>query len=235
MPIAHSADLFPILSTTDAPPDWFRGKNLIDSEFGRWTITGFAWRRGNSYYWWCKCSCDRRVLKPVGASSLKGGDSISCGCYNDELLIARVTTHGKSSRGDRTPEYNAWQNMRRRCGPAYEQAKDYHDRGIAVCERWRNDFAAFLKDMGERPSPKHTVERKDNNLGYSPENCIWATRATQLRNKRNNNNLEFRGRTMCQQDWAKELGITSATLIYRIRNWGLERAMTTPAMTQFCR
>lgn len=131
------------------------------------------------------------------------------------------------------PEYQVWLQMKGRCGnPKNKQWKHYGARGITVCERWAKSFASFLSDMGERPGTgrEWTVERQDNNVGYCPENCIWATPQVQTHNKRNNLWYEFNGKRMLLPDWARETGMPLQTLKARIRQygWTIERALTTP-------
>ncbi|HNC24842.1 MAG TPA: hypothetical protein PLU52_11600 [Opitutaceae bacterium] len=123
-----------------------------------------------------------------------------------------------------------WRSMINRCHrPEVENYPNYGGRGIAVCDRWRSSFDAFMADMGERP-PGGTIERRDNDGPYGPENCLWVTRADQSRNKRNNRLITANGRTMTMADWARELGINPAAILYRIRaGWTAARAVTEPA------
>lgn len=94
-----------------------------------------------------------------------------------------MTTHGAAKGGRRTPEYNAWSAMRRRClSPSCKAYPNYGGRGIQICHRW-SSFANFLADMGKRP-PGMTLERRNNNGNYTPRNCIWASYAAQGRNRR---------------------------------------------------
>jgi hypothetical protein len=100
--------------------------------------------------------------------------------------MAIKETHGETHwQGKPSKEYQAWQNMKARCYQAsFRQSKDYAGRGITVCPAWRNSFQTFLSDMGRAPSPRHSLDRKNNNAGYSPYNCRWATPAQQTANKR---------------------------------------------------
>lgn len=92
--------------------------------------------------------------------------------------------HGLARRGSAPPEFRVWCKMRQRCdSPASADFKNYGGRGIKVCDRWQ-DFAAFYSDMGSRPTPLHTIERVNNDIGYGPDNCVWATRAQQSVNRR---------------------------------------------------
>ena len=91
------------------------------------------------------------------------------------------TTHGMTG----TPIYRVWGDMKSRCCNLNHSAyKDYGGRGIIVCPSWSDDFINFYNDMGDRPSTKHSIDRKDNNLGYFPDNCRWADKTTQSRNQR---------------------------------------------------
>lgn len=140
--------------------------------------------------------------------------------HSDEWWSARIK-HGGWVGGKEQPMHYVWRSMLSRCNnPNDSSFKNYGARGIAVCERWSGSFSAFLDDMGERPSPKHSIDRIDVDGPYSPENCRWVTSAEQQRNKRNNRWFEKDGvvDTMC--GWATRLGISKELAHWRLKAWG---------------
>lgn len=135
-------------------------------------------------------------------------------------------THGSSGR----PEYYIWNAMIQRChNPNSRGFKDYGAKGIKVCKRWRL-FANFFVDMGTRPSPKHSIERVKNKKGYSPENCRWATRVEQHRNRSDNHRLRIDGETITIAEWSERTGIPASVISKRIHvlGWDGRRAVMTP-------
>jgi hypothetical protein len=130
----------------------------------------------------------------------------------------------------RTTTYTIWRQVKSRClnsnNPSYS---DYGGRGISICKRWEDSFEAFLLDMGERPSDRHSIDRIDNSGDYEPGNCKWSTFAEQNRNYRRNIIIEHNGQAKCLADWADEMGITRHTLRRRIRaGWDMADALTIP-------
>lgn len=167
--------------------------------------------------WECLCECGNIVI--VLSGNLKRGHTQSCGCLQKENTASASITHGHNRVGKTTPEYRAWTHMKTRC---YNQKCDmyyaYGGRGIVVCERWLHSFENFLFDMGKRPSRKHSLDRfPDINGNYEPSNCRWATPEEQAANKRNNHWIEYNGRKMILEDWAKELNTTTTIIRRRLK------------------
>jgi hypothetical protein len=125
------------------------------------------------------------------------------------------------------PEHAVWVKMRQRCNnPDDKDFADYGGRGITICARW-DTFSAFLADMGSRPTPKHQIERKRNHEGYTPANCIWATRFTQQRNTRQTCYITANGVTLARAEWADRTGIPNETIRGRLRRgWSPKAAVT---------
>lgn len=209
-------------------------QDLMGKPFGRLTVVGYeGCRRINGrpyHYWICRCVCDPGRVFPVRGESLRGDNTLSCGCLKRERLAEGVALRRKHGRSG-TKEFRAWSSMIGRCyrlsDPHYPA---WGGRGISVCDRWRDSFVAFLEDMGEAPSPGHTLERINNDGQYCKENCRWALHAEQARNTRRNRRLTFNGRTMILSDWAREIGLEANVLSTRLRRgWTVEEAISTPS------
>lgn len=196
--------------------------NLLGMKFGRLTVVSLNTDptiKGASAQWNCLCECGK--TKRINGQSLRRGLTLSCGCLQKEINLQLRTTHGKT----RTPIYHVWSNMKRRCtDPNMIQYKDYGGRGVTVCDRWLNSFEDFLTDVGEPPTPKHTIDRIDNSKGYEPGNVKWSTREEQNRNKRSNKNYTVDGVTKTIGEWAKHYGVKSSTLYRRLVVTGLSMA-----------
>ena len=201
------------------------------SQFGEWTVVeaGVPTRdgRGMRRRWVCKCSCG--TIKSPLEKHLVSGASTNCGCVRKETLAGVMTTHGRTKNRIKPRVYNIWCSMKGRCeNPSNASYPKYGGVGIKVCERWQK-FENFLADMGEPPDGM-SIDRIDNDKGYEPGNCRWATRTTQARNRRNVRMITIGNETKSLPDWADAKGRCRRLIYARIRNgWSYEDAVMTPA------
>lgn len=182
--------------------------DLEGHQYHRWTVLGYAGKMpsNNATSWWCRCDCGTERRVAVG--SLRSGASKCCGCRP-----YRPVTHGRSTHR----EYQIWNAMIQRCrNPNNSSWDNYGGRGITVCDAWLS-FDNFLADMGSPPSPEHQIDRIDNDLGYHPDNCQWATREENCSNTRNNIHVTHDGTTKTIAQWARQHGIPKSTLSARLR------------------
>ena len=187
-----------------------RFKDISGLKFGRLMAESFAFKRGIKLFWNCLCECGNHVILPIG--NISNGHTKSCGCLNVDRIIERNTKHGlwKSS------EFSSWMSAKDRCfNPAEQSYKHYGGRGITMCDRWKNSFAAFFEDMGQKPTPNHTLDRIDNDGHYQPGNCRWATHRQQMANRRNSILITHKGETLCLAEWSRKLEIHYGTLLGR--------------------
>lgn len=206
--------------------------DVTGQTFGHWTVLAREASSAAYALWRCRCVCGTEKL--LSTASLRMGRPKSCGCKRGK--------HGHSKPGSMTPTYSSWRNMIARCTQASSPAFPYYRKnGIKVCARWtdpEHGYLQFLADMGERPSPLHTLDRWPDNFGdYEPGNCRWATKIEQANNRRTNIHFEFRGRTLTLAQLSRETGQSKETLRSRlVRNkhpWPIEEAVTRPVLTPF--
>jgi hypothetical protein len=192
--------------------------------FGRAQAIEISHKTKGSVFWRCVCDCGNEFR--TTASALRKGRVRSCGCLRSEAVAAKNTIHGLKRRGGEHPLYSVWRNMIERCeNPKCEAYVWYGARGISVSKSWRRDFAAFLADVGDRPSKLHSLDRIDMNGNYEPGNIRWATSVEQSNNRRSTRLIQFGGRTMSLKQWADSVGVSARTLSNRLSRMPIEEAM----------
>lgn len=186
--------------------------DLTGRKFSRLTISSFGGMKKGQALWRVRCECGTEKI--VRGTNIKSGRTKSCGCYNKAVAGEQSITHGLS----RSPTYKTWSGMLQRChNKNNSRFKDYGARNITVCERWEK-FENFLQDMGPRPLGRLTIERIDNEQGYYPDNCRWATYLEQGQNTRKTRLLFHDGLTLSMSAWGRKKGILRATISRRLRS-----------------
>lgn len=183
-------------------------QNLIGRKFNRLTVIEEL--EGNKVL--CKCECGNEVIADRG--NVRSGHTKSCGCYKEEFCKTAPLKHGMSH----SSVFRSWAHMLERCtNKNCADYKNYGGRGIAVCDEWQ-DSTAFIKwALSHGYQEGLTIDRIDVNGNYSPDNCRWATRSEQNKNRRSTILLTYNGKTQCAKDWAQEYGVKYETFLRRLR------------------
>jgi hypothetical protein len=184
-----------------------------------------------AWYWVCRCDCGKETR--VQTQFLMSGRTKSCGCKRASGI------HSIKHKLTGTWVYYTYKGIFQRCySPTNSSYANYGGRGIKMCDRWlRGDgslhgIQCFYADMGDKPSPNHSIERLDVNGDYSPENCVWIPQPDQAKNTRANRRVTAFGKTKILADWAREYGLSARMIQKRlVRGWVPERAISTPSRT----
>jgi hypothetical protein len=191
--------------------------DLSNKKFGSLFVLGISHRRiqpcgASILYWAVRCDCGKIFSRKTHYLTSSRYKNKSCGCLIPKLTSARFKIHGMKNH----PLYNIWKGMVSRCtNPKSKDWRLYGARGISICKEWLN-IDSFIKDMGERPSKKHSLDRVDNNRGYNKDNCRWAIPKEQANNKRNNRKFLLNGESLTLSNISLKYGINIATLHRRL-------------------
>ena len=194
--------------------------NLTGLTFSRLTAIGIVGKQWRNYVWKCECECGN--ITHVKSGELRSGGIKSCGCWKIEATKLTMTTHGHTAGNNRkaSPAYSRWCDIKTRCtNHNRTYSHRYADRGIKMCDRWANSFESFLEDMGHPPEGM-TIDRIDNERGYSKENCRWATMREQAANTSRNRRITISGESMIVMDASRRFGVSQYTIYNRL-NRGL--------------
>lgn len=208
-----------------------RRENIIGKKYGSLTVlsdAGFRCFGKNNVkkpLWNCRCDCGNKTT--ATGESLRTGNKQSCGCLKKKAQLKSHFIHGMTMGGNRIREYRIWSNMKNRCSnPKSNRFHIYGGRGISVCKRWMK-FENFFNDMGECPKGM-SLERKDRNKNYEPENCKWATIFEQANNTSKNRFLYFNGQSLTVAQWARKVLLPYGCISERLkRGWSVEKTLTT--------
>ncbi len=200
----------------------------VGLRYGRLFVNSYAYTERKKACWNCICDCGKETV--VDGSSLQQGFTQSCGCIKREQTVARNFRHGLRHH----PKYLTWLDMHLRCyNEDAEWFHDYGGRGIFICPEW-HDLRTFLAWCDEQKPPKgYSIDRRDNDGPYSPDNCHFITPHAQNRNMRSNVWVEWSGGRMILKDFVAAHGVVSydvAKIRVRKHDWNPYEAATTPGL-----
>lgn len=191
--------------------------DILGRRFSKLVVIERLGSKNGKSNWLCKCDCGE-VTESI-ASNLLNGSIKSCGCFRREVLATSKLSHGKS--GTRT--HNIWRDMLKRC----KTHPRYAGRGIKVCDRWLT-FENFLSDMGDPPTSRHSIERKNNDGNYEPGNCAWIHISKQSLNTSRTRRITIDGETKPLSEWCRQYNKRYGLVLDRIDklNWPIMKALT---------
>lgn len=206
----------------------YASEKWIGRKYGTLTVTGYINKEhnnGNHEWWWMvKCECGNE--KAMSPHSLITGKNSSCGCRKYKTIGEKVATHQQSH----TRLHNIWTGINNRCNPSNANSERYGARGIFVCNEWDNYevFAEWAHSNGY--TDNLTIERKDVNKGYSPDNCEWIPLGKQARNRRTTFWVTYNGHKMSLAEASELAGLPYKQVHYRIKKlgWTADRALSEP-------
>lgn len=203
----------------------------IGSKYGKLTVIGIVppTKKGRGYLWKCQCECGNETIS--APLKLINGKTKSCGCAKRERIKADPLFDRTKHGGKNERLYRIWRGMKQRCeNKENRDFKNYGGRGITVCNEWKNDYAVFRKwalDNGYLDDL--TIERKDVDKGYCPENCTWIPAKMQAKNRQTSKWVEYNGERRIVSEWAEIYGIEPCTIYNRLRlGWSFEKAVSVP-------
>lgn len=203
----------------------------IGDKFNRLTILSLHKKHSdNKVYASCLCECGN-VRPSILVRSLLSGNTKSCGCLNRDLTIARNYKHGDANRENKSKLYRIWADMNRRCrDKRRDDACYYANKGIIVCEDWKNYNAFKFWALKNGYNDSLTIDRIDSNKNYCPDNCRWIPFSEQSRNRTSNHYITYNNEVHTLTEWANILNIGRSTLSNRLnqQKWPIEKAFTSP-------
>ncbi len=206
-----------------------RYKDLSGQRFGRLTVLSYSHSDSHrNPHYLCLCDCGNE--KVVNSAALKRGATVSCGCYNKEI----ITKHSMSG----TPLWRMWSAMRSRCYKSYNMRYErYGARNITICDAWRDNAEAFIGwAQANGYMPGLSIERIDNDKGYEPSNCRFATALEQADNRSTTIHYEYHGMVKNIAEWARYIGMNEGTFRSRLgKGWSIEEAIETPINKRYSR
>lgn len=195
-------------------------RDLTGQKFGRLTVIGLDDKKDTrKTYWVCQCDCGS--ISSHRSDGLLGGSVTSCGCRKREISAINVSKNHKHKQSG-TRLYGIWQNIKARCENEHDLSYGrYGARGITVCDEWKNDFSAFYEwSVNNGYKDSLTIDRVDNNKGYSPDNCRWATASDQARNRRSNINITIGNSTKTLTEWCEIFKLNYSAINARYKRNG---------------